>query len=216
MEGDQYCIMTFLASNYGEPLRTDGKRYSERDEYDEDDKDYTVFGYEDKMLSSVVEMLHYDDLKEYNNCLLRDLKKKTNFNIINFKKSHKRHEEPQHLKELYKYIVKGQIYFAYSITKYFFVIYIGFNLSKPFKKSVKKCLKKKKCTFSVTKKCRTYQRAFRCKTCFPNDDSLVICESCMLKCHIDHDILVKVNQNGIFEKSFMFCDCGDLLNCKCQ
>jgi len=89
-------------------------------------------------------------------------------------------------------------------------LFFGNDLTIPLKPYIKRCLQENKCTHTVTKNIFVRQRGFRCNTCFPNDKTMALCESCIKKCHKDHDKflpIVKVDGEIKSPKKLMFCDC---------
>jgi hypothetical protein len=137
-----------------------------------------------------------------------------------FQATHRRYMTPRWGRSLLKHIIAGHVYFAFRRTPSFVAMYVGTDLTKPFKQAIRQCKERCVCTFSVTRHTRTMQYAFWCETCFPSggpDGNMVICEPCAIKCHVGHDVSVRVNgKTGKFDKTFMFCDCGDVLDCKAQ
>ena len=122
-------------------------------------------------------------------------------------------------KKLHDALISGHAYLALKTTPSFLILFVGTDLTKPFKRAVQQCKDRGICTFSVTKQTRTMQYAFWCETCFPGGTAsgMVICGPCAINCHKGHDVSVRVNgETGEFDKTFMFCDCGDILNCKAQ
>jgi hypothetical protein len=114
-------------------------------------------------------------------------------------------------------LMSNHVYLALKTTPSFRILFMGTDLTKPFKRAVQQCKDRGVCTFSVTKQTRTMQYAFWCETCFPGGTAsgMVICEPCAINCHKGHDVSVRVNgETGEFDKTFMFCDCGDILDCK--
>lgn len=55
------------------------------------------------------------------------------------------------------------------------------------------------------------QDGYQCLDCFPGDETMVICKSCALLCHSNHNV-VKID-----ESKYMFCDCSDSsITCEAQ
>ncbi len=201
-------MLSMLIGRDGLPRKLNGERFRE-DESEEED-DWNIKGYNAESVNLLIELLHYreEDLVDCMRAVMRD-------QLEEFKATHSRSPVPLHMRNLYEYIKSGHLYFATATTSNFLITYVGTDLTQPFKKAINKCKQDGVCTFSVTQKARTRQYAFRCSTCFPGDDSMVICEPCAAKCHKGHKVFVRTNYQGVFEKSLMFCDCGDLLDCKC-
>eukprot|EP01097_Dermamoeba_algensis_P008540 TRINITY_DN572_c0_g2_i1.p1 TRINITY_DN572_c0_g2~~TRINITY_DN572_c0_g2_i1.p1 ORF type:complete len:530 (+),score=136.21 TRINITY_DN572_c0_g2_i1:497-2086(+) len=74
------------------------------------------------------------------------------------------------------------------------------------------------CTFSVTGKTFVEQNWYHCMSCFPDDFHSGVCEVCVQKCHVGHD----VSRNPKY--SSFYCDCGagetdcgtrNKFDCKC-
>lgn len=210
MEGDYVVMVSVLLDARGLPCQIgDG----------EVDDEYTILGVDD--VSSFLDMFHYDgdDLDEYKEAMMRDnidrvIGLEPSY-LVKFKDTHNRSPHPLWSTDLYNHIAQGHFYFAMSHTDTLLIAYAGVNLTRPFKKVIRACKEQGFCTYSVTRKTRTRQYAFRCATCFPNDDSMVICEPCAVACHKGHNVFVRTDADGIFQKSFMFCDCGDVLECQC-
>ena len=167
------------------------KRCDDSDDFDSDDIDdeYTIVGQTDAELATMVEMFHYDgnDLEELKEAMMSDTLYRAHSvesNLVQeFKATHQRSPHPLWSLSLYDHIIKGHIYFATAHTNTLIVTYAGTDLTRPFKKAVRACKAQGWCTYSVTRKSRTRQYAFRCATCFPGDDNMVICEPCAVKCH---------------------------------
>jgi hypothetical protein len=164
----------------------------------------------------LLESFYYDqkDVLNFNNT--RHLLAEGSFEA--FQATHRRYTTPRWGHALLKHIIAGHVYFAFRRTPSFVAMYVGTDLTKPFKRAVQQCKDRCVCTYSVTKHTRTMQYAFWCETCFPGgrtSSGMVICEPCAIKCHVGHDVSVRVN-GGKFDKTFMFCDCGDVLDCKAQ
>lgn len=176
-----------------------------------------IMGFTDDMVKELIEMLHYQDLVAYNRAIMEDARSGNDSHhyLDEFKATHEKSPTPLHMISLYEFIVKGHVYFAIERTDCIIAIYVGTDLTKPFKQRINRCKAEGICTYSVTQKARTRQYPFRCSTCFPGDDSMVICEPCAVKCHKGHNVFVRTNSECRFEKSLMFCDCGDVLDCQC-
>ena len=111
--------------------------------------------------------------------------------------------------ELVIAIQNGRIRLAMETSDEFY-FYYGTDLSRPYKRYIKKCLNHIQCTYTVTKQLFVRQRAFRCLTCFPNDKTMALCESCITNCHQGHDKYLPITKTkGKIKpcKLMMFCDC---------
>lgn len=202
----------------GMPLKIDGTRFRQEDNDDEDDlEDVMVF--DDTRMKNLIEMLHYDknDLEKYVKAMHQDFAdpERNSKNIDEVIKTCKRYDEPQHMVSIYDAIINGRIKFATCTTKSFVIIYVGTDLTKPLKTQVKNCIRNRECTFSVTRNAPVRQKGYVCQTCFPGRNTMVVCESCARKCHKGHSIRPRTNGPTQSNKTFMFCDCGHILPCKC-
>lgn len=205
-----------LPSTYwmnGEGVNGEGKRNN----YDGECGESDIMGFTDDMVKEFIEKLHYQDLDAYNRAIMEDAISGNDSHefLDEFKATHEKSPTPLHMISLYEFIMKGHVYFAIERTECIIAIYVGTDLTKPFKQRINRCKAEGICTYSVTQKARTRQYPFRCSTCFPGNDSMVICEPCAVKCHKGHNVFVRTSSECRFEKSLMFCDCGDVLHCQC-
>lgn len=63
------------------------------------------------------------------------------------------------------------------------------------------CLDQQICTFMVTEKKGFVQNYYHCLTCAPEQDNVVVCQTCREKCHENHTL-------SDSKQGSVYCDCG--------
>lgn len=208
----------------GFPMKINGQPFNsdlDDDSDDEDNGDYNIEGYKLDARAKFIEIIHYPSecIYEIAAALRKDGMKyggrtdRYEKALVQF--AHLRSQKPLHFVKLYDHITENRLYFATAHTSSFMVIFMGTDLTRPFKRAIEKCKEDGLCSYSTTRTARARQHGFHCNTCFPEEELMVVCEACANKCHRGHDVYVVVNKDGVFEKKQMFCDCGDVLNCQC-
>ena len=137
--------------------------------------------------------------------------------LIEYLAKYQRQEPNESMKKLIPHLLSGAYKLAVGFSE-IMILYVGTDLTPIIEPQIEQILGERKCTYSVTGDVHFYQKGFQCGTCFPNDSTMIICESCADLCHRNHNVSIKYFLNTKGEpkvsKSMMFCDCH-LIDCKC-